>query len=42
MTILPVDHQGDHKVSHIVFILGENIVKCKDMPYGRRSGEIGN
>jgi hypothetical protein len=31
--ILPVDHHGGHKVGHIVFILGENIAKCKDMPY---------
>jgi hypothetical protein len=42
MTILPVDHHGAHKVGPIVFILGENIAKCKDMPYGRRSAEIGN
>jgi hypothetical protein len=40
MTILPVDHHGGHKVGPIVFILGENIAKCKDMPYGRRSAEI--
>jgi hypothetical protein len=25
MTILPVDHHGDHKVGPIVFILGDNI-----------------
>jgi hypothetical protein len=31
MTILPVD-DGDHKVGHIVFILGETIAKYKDMP----------
>ena len=42
ITILPVDHHGGHKVGPIVFILGENIAKCKDMPYGRRSAEIGN
>jgi hypothetical protein len=39
MTILPVDHHG-HKVGPTVFILGENIAKCKDMPYGRRSAEF--
>jgi hypothetical protein len=38
MTILPVGH----KIGTIVFILGENLAKCKDMPYGRRSAEIGN
>jgi hypothetical protein len=32
ITILPVDHYGDHKVGPIVFILGENIAKYKDMP----------
>jgi hypothetical protein len=32
MTILPVNHHGDHKVGAIVFILGENIAKYKDMP----------
>jgi hypothetical protein len=42
MTILPVDHHSDHKVGPIVFILGKNIAKCKDMPYKRRSAEIGN
>jgi hypothetical protein len=36
--ILPVDH----KVGPTVFILGKNIAKCKDMPYGRRSVEIRN
>ena len=40
--ILPVDHHSGHKVGPIVFILGQNIAKCKDMPYGRRSAEIGN
>ncbi len=30
MTILPVDHHGDHKVG--IFILGENIAKYKEMP----------
>jgi hypothetical protein len=38
--ILPVDHHGGHKVGPIVFILGMNIAKCKDMPYGRRLVEI--
>jgi hypothetical protein len=30
------------KVGHIIFILGNNIAKCKDMPHGTRSAEIGN
>jgi hypothetical protein len=34
-SLLLVDHHGDHKVGSIVFILGENITKYKDMPYGR-------
>jgi hypothetical protein len=42
ITILPVAHHGGYKVGPIVFILGENIAKCKDMQYGRRSAEIGN
>ncbi len=42
MTIMPVDHHGGHKVDPIVFILGKNIAKYKDMPYERRSAEIGN
>ncbi len=42
MTILPVYHHGGHKVGPIVFMLGKNIAKCKDMSYGRRSAEIGN
>ncbi len=42
MTILPVDHHGYHKIGPIVFILGKNIAKCKNMPHGRRSAEIGN
>jgi hypothetical protein len=42
MTILPVDHHSGHIVGPIVFTLGKNIAKCKDMPYGRRSAEIGN
>jgi hypothetical protein len=29
---MTVDHLGDHKVGPIVFILGENIVRYKDMP----------
>jgi hypothetical protein len=41
MTILHVDHHGGHKVGPIVFILGENIAKYKDMTHGR-SDEIGN
>jgi hypothetical protein len=39
---LPVDHHSGLKVDPIVFILGKNIAKCKDMPYGRRSAEIRN
>ena len=39
---MPVDHHSDHKVGPIVFILGKNIAKCKDMPYGRSSADIGN
>jgi hypothetical protein len=31
MTILPVDHHSGHKVGPIVFILGKNIAKCKDI-----------
>jgi hypothetical protein len=42
MTILPLDHHSGHKIGPIVFILGKNIAKCKDMPYERRSAEIGN
>ena len=30
MTILAVDHHGDHKVGPIVFILGKNIAKYKE------------
>jgi hypothetical protein len=32
---LPVDHHGDHKIGPIVVILGMNIVKYEDMPYGK-------
>ncbi len=42
MKILPVDHHGDHKVGHIVFILGENIAKYKDMSSRRRLTKIGD
>ncbi len=28
---LPVDHHGDYKVDHNVFILGKNIAKYTDM-----------
>ena len=42
ITILPVDHHSGHNVGPIVFILGKNIAKCKDMPNERRSAEIGN
>ena len=42
ITILSVDHHSSHKVGPIVFILGKNIAKCKDMPYGRRLGEMKN
>ncbi len=36
------DHHGGHKVGPIAFILGTNIAKYMDMPYGKRSVEIGN
>ena len=42
VTILPIDHNGGHKIGPIVFILDTNIVKCKDMPYEKRLAEIGN
>ena len=42
MKILPVDHHDGHKIGPIVFILGLNIAKYKDMPYEKRSTEIGN
>ena len=42
MTILPVDHHGGHTIGAIVFILGLNIAKYKDMPYGKRLADIGN
>jgi hypothetical protein len=42
ITILPVDHHGGHKVGPIVFILDENIAKCKDMPYEWSLAEIWN
>ncbi len=42
MTILLVDQHSGHKVGPIVFILGKNIAKCQDMPYGRQSDEIEN
>jgi hypothetical protein len=35
MTILCVDHHSGYEVGPIVFILGQNIAKYKDMPYGR-------
>jgi hypothetical protein len=38
MTILSVDHHGGHKVGPIVFILGKNIAKCKNMQYGKKIG----
>jgi hypothetical protein len=41
MTNVPVDH-GVHKVGSIVVILGKNIAKCNNMPYGRRSVKIRN
>jgi hypothetical protein len=31
-----------HKLSLNIFKFGENIAKYKDMPYGRRSAEMGN
>ena len=36
MTILPVDHHVGHKIGPIVFILGMNITKFKNMPYEKR------
>ena len=36
MTISPVDHHGGHKIGPIVFLLGRNIAKYKDMPYEKR------
>ncbi len=33
MTHLPLHHHSDYIISPIVFILGKNIAKCKDMPY---------
>ncbi len=42
ITIFPVDHHSGHKVGSIVFILGKNIAKYKDMPRGGRSAEIRN
>jgi hypothetical protein len=38
MRSLPVDHNGGHKVGPIVFTLGKNITKYKDMPYERKYG----
>ena len=42
MTILPIDHHGGQKIGPIVFILGTNVTKYKDMPYEKRLAEIGN
>ena len=38
MTILPVDHHVGHKTGPIVFILGMNIAKYKDIPYEKKIG----
>jgi len=35
MTILPVDHHGEHKVGPIVFILDMNIASYKNMPHDK-------
>jgi len=37
-----ITRPGGHKVGPIVFILGANIAKYKDIPYGKRLTEIGN
>ena len=42
MTTLPIDHHGGHKIGLIVFILGMNIAKYKDMSYEKRLAESGN
>ncbi len=42
MTFLPFDHHGGHNVGPIIFILGKNAVKYKDMPLGKGSAEIRN
>jgi hypothetical protein len=42
VTIWSVDYHSGQKVGLIVFILGKNIAKCKDMPYERILAEIGN
>jgi hypothetical protein len=33
LTRLPIDHHSDHKIGPVVFILCENVIKFKDMPY---------
>ncbi len=33
ITILPVDHDSDLKIRPVVFILGYNVAKYKNMPY---------
>ena len=40
MTMLHVDHHDGHNVGPIVFLLGRNIAKYKDIPYGGRSADI--
>ena len=42
MTILPVDHHVGHKIGPIVFILGMNIAKYKDIPYEKRLAFFGS
>ena len=42
MTILPVNHHGGHNIGPIVFILGMNLAKYKDMPYGKRLAFFGS
>ena len=32
--MLPVDHYGDYTINHIVYLLGENVSKYKNMSYG--------
>ena len=34
IVMLPVDHHGDYRISHIVYLLGENVAKYKNMSYG--------
>jgi hypothetical protein len=42
MKTLAVDRHSDHTLGPIVFILGMNIARYKDMPHGISFSEIGN